>query len=313
MPRAKICIMMLSGRIVSKSGLDVTDVIAEGLVIMNGKPVAEAVEEGIRSDVEALMLDGIVPKLAIVRMGARPDDIAYERGIKRKCAALGVATEVHTLPMAATEYQLFDLLQQLGRDDSVHSILPFRPFPPQISLHSMKYVIDPSKDVDCIGPSGSASIYDRSLDGFLPCTAEAVMEMLRHYKVVLEGARAVIVGRSMVVGRALALLMLDANATVTVCHSKTPDLAKIASEADILVSAIGRPRMIGQSHIKKGAVVIDVGINDDGCDGICGDVDESAAASVAGALTPVPGGIGVVTTTLLVRNVVNACKNASTK
>lgn len=284
-----------------------------GPVAMRGKPVAEAVEQRIRAEVEALAMDNIVPKLAIVRMGSRPDDVAYERGIKRKCASLGVTTEVHTLPMGANEYQLFDLLQQLGRDETVHSILPFRPFPPQISLHSTKFIIEPSKDVDCIGPSGSASIYDRSLDGFLPCTAEAVVEMLEHYGVSLSGARAVIVGRSMVVGRALALLMLDGDSTVTICHSKTKNLPEITSEADILVTAIGRPRMIDGSYVKKGAVVIDVGINDDGAGGICGDVDEVSVGALAGALTPVPGGVGVVTTALLVRNVVNACKNAATK
>lgn len=282
-------------------------------VVMRGKPVAEAVEQRVRAEVEALAVDNIVPKLAIVRMGSRPDDVAYERGIKRKCASLGVTTDVHTLPMGANEYQLFDLLQQLGKDETVHSILPFRPFPPQISLHSMKYIIEPSKDVDCIGPSGSASIYDRSLDGFLPCTAEAVVEMLEHYGVSLCGARTVIVGRSMVVGRALALLMLDGDSTVTVCHSKTKDLPGITSEADILVTAIGRPRMIDGSYVKKGAVVIDVGINDDGACGICGDVDEVSVGALAGAITPVPGGVGVVTTALLVRNVVNACKNAATK
>jgi methylenetetrahydrofolate dehydrogenase (NADP+)/methenyltetrahydrofolate cyclohydrolase len=276
---------------------------------LRGKPVVDALDAALRPRIDRLLESGVTPRLAIVRMGERPDDAAYERSIVKKCAALGIAADVHTLHRDAPESELAYRLTLLGRDGAIHGILPFRPMPRHISMRRVKELIEPSKDVDCIGPFSSASIYDRALDGFLPCTAEAVVAVLRHYEIPIEGARVVVIGRSMVVGRALALLMLDANATVTVCHSKTRDLAEIASEADILVSATGCARMIGAGYVKRGAVVVDVGIDDDGRGGICGDVDEdSVALAGVSAITPVPGGIGGVTTTLLARNIVIACE-----
>lgn len=267
--------------------------------------------EKISSDTAELAKRNITPRLAIVRLGERPDDLAYERGIARRCDALGVEVRVCAFGMDAAQAELTDGLLELGADKSIHGILPFRPMPRQIDPAAVKAAIASEKDIDCVGPQGSAAVFDRTLPGFLPCTAEAVMEMLRHYQVPLAGSRAVVLGRSIVVGRALALLLLDEHCTVTVCHSKTREIEAIASEADILICAMGRARKVGASYVKPGATVIDVGINDDGNGGICGDADYDDAARVAGAITPVPGGIGIVTNTILVRNVVEACKKIS--
>ncbi len=281
--------------------------------LLKGKPVADALAEAISADVSALAKRNIAPRLAVVRLGARPDDLAYERGIVKRCEALGVSATICAFDEGVLEAELLDELRALGRDTGIHGILLFRPMPPQIDPAAVKAAIAPEKDIDCVGPQGSASVFDRSLAGFLPCTAEAVMEMLKHYRAPLAGARAVVLGRSMVVGRALALLLLDEHCTVTVCHSKTLGIERIAAEADVLICAMGRARKVGARYVKPGAVVIDVGINDDGAGGICGDADFDAVSEIAGAITPVPGGIGVVTNTILVRNVVEACKKISSR
>lgn len=280
----------------------------ESMLLMKGKPVADEISIGIAETVRSLTEKRIVPKLAIVRVGSRPDDLAYERGIVKKCTTLGVETELHPLDASATTERCMEVLQDLGYDPSIHGIMPFRPMPEHIDMNRLKTQISPHKDVDCFGPKSAAHVYDKSLHGFLPCTAEAVMEMLRYYGIALKGARAAILGRSPVVGRPLALLMVDAHCTVTICHSKTQDIERVAAEADILIAAMGRARMVGGEWVKRGAVVVDVGINGDGHGGICGDVDFEAVSQKCTAITPVPGGIGTVTTTLLVRNVVNACK-----
>lgn len=276
--------------------------------ILRGKPVTEAMTSAIRSDVEMLKSKGVTPKLAIIRMGSRPDDIAYEQSLKRYCAAAGVDTQVFELCIDAPESELKELLFTLGCDKDVHGILPFRPIPTHIDEHVLKITIAHEKDVDCFGEGGFASVFDRRLSGFLPCTAEAVIEMLNFYEIPIAGSRSVILGRSMLLGRPLSLLLMDLDSTVTTCHSKTRDIASVAREADILVSAIGRGRAVGAEFVKPGAVVIDVGINDCGDGKICGDIDYDSVVNVAGALTPVPGGLGSVTTTMLVRNVVRACK-----
>lgn len=275
--------------------------------VLKGKPVSDAMGEAISADVAGLAQKNISPRLAIVRLGERPDDLAYERGIVKRCEALGVDVTICAFGADVSQARLIDGLRGLGADAGIHGILPFRPMPPQIDPGAVKAAIAPEKDIDCVGPQGSASVFDRALPGFLPCTAEAAVEMLKYYRVPLAGARAVILGRSMVVGRALALFLLDEHCTVTICHSRTREIENIAAEADILICAMGRAKKVGARYVKPGATVIDVGINDDGEGGICGDADFDALAERAGAITPVPGGIGVVTNTILVRNVVAAC------
>lgn len=275
---------------------------------MKGKPVADALALEIQADVDFLANRGVRPSLAIVRIGARPDDLAYERGISKRCQSLGIDAHVYELHAGAPESEVFDLLTTLGENNDIHAIMPFRPMPKHVNIDALKKLISPLKDIDCIGPVGSAHVFDRSLQGFLPCAAEAVVEMLDYYQIPMRGARTVVLGRSLVVGRAAALLMLDRDSTVTVCHTKTKNIQAISAEADILISAIGSAKKIDAGWIKPGAVVIDVGINDDGKGGICGDVDFDVAAEIVSAITPVPGGVGSVTSTLLVRNVVKACK-----
>lgn len=276
---------------------------------LTGKPPAERIEADIRARVARLAERGVVPHIAIVRVGENANDIAYERMALKMCAALGIDSAVHALPPDVSADDYVKLLDRLGQDDSVHCIMPFRPLPKHISPLCLRDNIATAKDCDSITPMSSASIYDRSVKAFLPCTAEAVVELLKYYEIPLRGANVVIIGRSMVVGRALALLLLDEDATVTVCHSKTKDLRDAATKADIVIAAMGRAKFVDGSFVKQGAVVIDVGINDDGAGGICGDVDtESVLAKGVSAYTPVPGGVGSVTTSLLVRNVVTACE-----
>lgn len=275
--------------------------------LLKGKPVSDALAEKISADVAALAERNIKPRLAIVRLGERPDDLAYERGIVRRCGSLGVDALVCAHDAAVPQERLICDLRGLGEDDGVHGILPLRPMPPQIDPVAVKEAIAPGKDIDCVGPLGSASVFDRALPGFLPCTAEAVVAMLKHDRTPLAGSRVVILGRSMLVGRPLALLLMDEHCTVTVCHSKTQNIEEIASEADILICAMGRAKKVGAAYVKAGAVVIDVGINDDGAGGICGDADFDALTERAGAITPVPGGIGVITAAILVRNAVEIC------
>lgn len=276
--------------------------------ILKGRPVADAITNEMKEMISALADRGIVPKIAIVRLGERSDDLAYERGVVKKCSSVGVDVVLKTLPENASCDETVDVIRSLGADSSINGILPFRPMPGQIDITRVKEAIDPIKDIDCLSPFSMASIYDRSLDGNLPCTASAVVEILKYYKIPMTGKDAVILGRSQVVGRALSLLLLDEDCTVTVCHSKTSDLIKTASRADILVAAIGRARFVKAEHLKKGAVLIDVGINDDGNGGICGDADaDSISGAELSAFTPVPGGVGSVTTAILVRSAVRAC------
>ncbi|GHV27751.1 bifunctional protein FolD [Synergistales bacterium] len=283
--------------------------------LLKGKPVADAIADEIRSSIARLasLPVPITPGLATVRLGSRSDDIAYERNIIKRAESLGLRAKNLSLPETASQDELLSAISDLARDDSVHGILPFRPMPPHIKGGALKQAIPPEKDIDCIGAPSSASVYDRSLPGFLPCTAEAVIELLRFRKIPLEGANVVVLGRSMVVGRALALLLLDENCTVTVCHSKTRGIEAISSKADILICAMGRARKVTAPYIKTGAAVIDVGINDDGNGGICGDADYESVSQIAGTITPVPGGIGTITNTILIRHAVNACIAAKRK
>jgi methylenetetrahydrofolate dehydrogenase (NADP+)/methenyltetrahydrofolate cyclohydrolase len=282
--------------------------------LLKGKPVADAIADEIKNSIARLasLSEPITPGLATVRIGSRPDDTAYERSVIKRCESLGLRAKNISLPETASQDELLSVISELARDEGIHGILPFRPMPPRIDSGALKRALPPEKDIDCIGASSSASVYDRSLPGFLPCTAEAVIEALRFYKIPLEGADAVVLGRSMVVGRALALLLSDENCTVTVCHSKPRDIEAISSKADILICAMGRARKVTAPCIKKGAAVIDVGINDDGRGGICGDADYESVSKIAGAITPVPGGIGTITNTILIRHTVNACISAKT-
>lgn len=276
--------------------------------IIKGKPAADAISEELTKEIEGLKVKGITPKLTIVRVGAKVSDLAYERGALKRCGQIGIETEVKELPEDISQDNFIEELKKVNEDKTTNGILIFRPFPKQLDESVIKYAIAPEKDVDCFSPVNVAKLMEKDDTGFAPCTPSAVIEILKHYDVPMKGKNAVVIGRSMVVGKPVSMLLLNENATVTICHSRTTDMPKVCSEADILVVGIGKAKMIDSKYIKKDAVVIDVGINVDEEGNLCGDVDTEDCSEKASMLTPVPGGVGSVTTSILAKHVVKACK-----
>lgn len=281
--------------------------------IIKGKPVGDALSDQLKLECEALVKDGIQPKLAILRVGAKPNDLSYEKGALKKCETIGIQTEVTELPEGTTQDEYIAALEKLNNDASVNGILTFRPLPEGIDEEVIKNVIAAEKDVDCFSPLNTAKLMEGDKSGFPPCTPTAVVEILKHYDVELNGANVAVLGRSMVVGKPASMLLLNENATVTICHSRTKNLEKVTSQADILVAAVGRAKMIKENFVKEGAVVIDVGINVDENGNLCGDVDTASVQDKVSMITPVPAGVGSVTTSILAKHLVKACKNQNNK
>lgn len=277
-------------------------------ILWKGAPVATAINERTAAEVAELAANGVQPSLAIVRVGERDDDLAYERMAIRRAEAVGIRIVRHVAPPDTSTDEMRKLMACLNADASVHGILLLRPLPPQIDEACICNAIAPQKDVDGVTSSSLASVFTGAGDGFAPCTAAACMALLSHYGVDPAGRRAVVVGRSLVVGRPLAMLLLQANATVTICHTRTRDLEGICRQADIVVAAAGKPRMIGAKHLSAGQVVLDVGIHDCGDGTLCGDVMVAEAEPLVSALTPVPGGVGSVTTAVLLQHVAQATR-----
>lgn len=281
--------------------------------IIKGKPVADKISENLIKEVNDLSKEGIIPKLAIVRVGARPDDLAYERGALKRCQTIGIETEVIELEENITQEEYIKAVHKLNEDEKVNGILTFRPLPKHLNEDVIKYEIDPNKDIDCFNPINISKILENDKSGYPPCTPTAVVEILKYYDVDLSGANIVILGRSMVVGKPVSMLLLNENATVTICHSRTKNLPEITSNADILVAAVGKANMVKEEYIKDGAIVIDVGINVDDQGNLCGDVDTKNVLDKVSMITPVPGGVGSVTTSILASHVVKACKLQNNK
>lgn len=276
--------------------------------IISGKPVAEKITEELKLEVESLIKRGIKPKLCIMRVGQKPEDIAYEESALARCKSIGIEVEVKTFDENVNHDDFIIELESADNDRSVHGILVFRPLPKQIDESIIKYSLSPEKDIDCMNPVNAAKVIEGDKTGFPPCTATSIIEILRHYNVDIAGKKAVVLGRSTVVGKPAAFLMINENATVTVCHSKTENLKEITRQADILIVAIGKRNMINDDYIKPGAVIIDVGINMDEDGNLCGDVDFELCKDKALMITPVPGGVGSVTTSVLAKHVVKACQ-----
>lgn len=276
--------------------------------IIKGKPVADKISEDLKKEVKNLNEMGINPKLAIVRVGERADDLAYERGALKRCQNIGIETEVVELDENISQDEFIKAIHKLNEDDKVNGILTFRPLPKHLSEDEIKYEISPKKDIDCFNPINTAKIVENDKTGYPPCTPTAVIEILKHYGINLTGANIVVLGRSMVVGKPLSMLLLNENATVNICHSKTRNLPEIASQADILVAAVGKAKMVKKDYVKDGAIVIDVGVNVDDQGNLCGDVDMEEVLDKVSMITPVPGGVGAVTTSILATNIVKACK-----
>ena len=274
---------------------------------IDGKAVAAAVRERVRGEAAELAAEaGRPPTLATVLVGEDPASQIYIRNKHRACEEAGMRSVHHGLPADTPEGELLELVRELGRDPEVDGILVQLPVPDHIDPDAVVAAIDPAKDVDGLTPL-NAGLLAHGTPGLVPCTPAGVMELLRHEGVELEGAEAVVVGRSKLVGVPVARLLLAANATVTVCHSRTRDLAATCRRADVLVAAVGVPRLLGADAVKPGAVVIDVGMNRLE-DGLCGDVDFEAAAAVAAAITPVPGGVGPMTIAMLLANTIQAAR-----
>lgn len=289
------------------------EVMATKGQIIKGKPVADKISEDLIKEVDLLVKDGINPKLTIVRVGARGDDLSYERGALKRCQNIGITTEVLELAEDITQEEYIDVLKKVNDDKDVNGILCFRPLPKHLNEEVIKYIIKPEKDVDCFSPINSAKVMEGDKSGFPPCTPTAVVEILKHYNVDLKGSKVTVLGRSMVVGKPVSMLLLSEHATVTICHSKTKNLAGVAAEADILIAAIGRAKMVDETFVKEGAVVVDVGINVDEEGNLCGDVDTNAVLDKVSMITPVPAGVGSVTTSILAKHVVKACKLQNNK
>lgn len=275
--------------------------------LLKGAPVAAALSEKTAALVEDLRQKGIAPTLAILRVGAREDDLSYERGAVKRCAAAGIEIRSVPLPESVTQAEYMAALNGLNTDPAVHGILMLRPLPAHLDEEAARKALAPEKDVDGVTDGSLAGVFTGSRVGFPPCTAQAVMEILHHYGVDLQGKTATVIGRSLVVGRPAAMLLMEKGATVTICHSRTADVPAAAKQADIVVAALGRKRSLGANCFAPGQTVIDVGIHFNTETGkLCGDVVQEEAEAIVSALTPVPGGVGAVTTAVLVSHVAEA-------
>ena len=280
-------------------------------ILMKGADVAKTMKEDLTGEARRLKDRGILPSLTIVRVGARPDDLAYERGARKRMEMIGIECKVVELPETITQAEFEKTFFKINEDPKVHGILLFRPLPGHLDEGPVVSRINPLKDVDCMCPVNIAKVFSGDETGHAPCTPEAVMEMLEYYKIDPRGKKVTGIGRSMVVGKPLSMLLLKRHATVTICHTRTKDLSATCREAEILVAAAGKARMVTADMIGDGAVVVDVGINVDAKGNLCGDVDFNAAEPVTSYISPVPRGVGSVTSSVLAKHVLKAAEYLS--
>ena len=275
--------------------------------ILKGKPVADAMVARMRDTAEALRAKGVEPTLCVVRVGERADDLSYEKGVIKRCEQVGVQLRQVILPEDVSQEDFETAFAAVNTDPAVHGILLFRPLPKQLDPEPIRTMFDPKKDVDGWTDGSLAGVYSNAKTGFAPCTAQAVMELLRFYGIDPKGKRAVVIGRSLVIGRPVSMLLMHANATVTTCHTRTVDVPGIAREAEILVCAAGVMKSVTESFTNPDQIVIDVGIHwDEEKGGLSGDVDFDGVAPCVKAITPVPGGVGGITTCVLLDHVLTA-------
>ena len=282
-------------------------------ILMKGADVAKTMKEDLTGEARRLKDRGILPSLTIVRVGARPDDLAYERGARKRMEMIGIECKVVELPETITQAEFEKTFFKINEDPKVHGILLFRPLPGHLDEGPVVSRINPLKDVDCMSPVNIAKVFSGDETGHAPCTPEAVMEMLDYYKIDPKGKKVTVIGRSMVVGKPLSMLLLKRHATVTICHTRTKDLSATCREAEILVAAAGKARMVTADMIGDGAVVVDVGINVDAKGNLCGDVDFDAAEPVTSYISPVPRGVGSVTSSVLAKHVLKAAEYLSSE
>ena len=272
---------------------------------LRGKKVSDGIKEYVSKELETL---SFVPKLVIVRVGENPDDMSYERGATKKLKSFGLDVASYVFPQDISDEDFKKAFKDINEDDEVTGILLLRPLPRTINEKDIENMIDPKKDLDGISPINIAKVFAGDTTGFSPCTAEAVIEVLKAYDIELTGKRVTVVGRSMVVGKPVSMLLLKENATVTMTHTRTVDLKKTCSDAEIVIAAAGRAKMLNSDYCGQDAVMIDVGINVDENGKLCGDVDYATLDGKASAATPVPGGVGTITTAVLAKHLIQAAK-----
>lgn len=279
--------------------------------VLMGKAVAAAINERTAIKVEELKSLGIEPTLCMIRVGERPDDLSYERGAVKRAEAVGVRVIKKLFPLDVSEDELLEAISDINADASIHGVLMFRPLPRHINESKVCNALLPEKDMDGITDLSMAGVYAQKPLGYPPCTAQAVIELLDHYGIDLKGKNVTVIGRSLVIGKPVSMMLIKKNATVTVCHTKTRDIAAEAARADVLVAAAGSAGMVTADFVHSGQTVIDVGINwSEEKQKIVGDVDFDAVEPIVSAITPVPGGVGAVTTSVLMSHVVEAASRS---
>ena len=279
-----------------------------------GKEVTAALNAKLQAQVEELKAKGVVPTLGIVRVGERPDDLSYERGATKRAELIGVEVEKFVLPEDVSKEDLLKVIDEINANDKIHGVLMFRPLPKprKAGQDEICNRLDPKKDVDGMTDLSNAGVFMGKSMGYAPCTPAACMEILDHYGIDCTGKKAVIIGRSLVVGKPAAMMLMAKNATVTVCHTRTKDVPSVTREADIVVSAAGVLRSLTKEYVRPGQIVIDVSINwDEAKGGIAGDAVYEEIEPIVEAITPVPGGVGSVTTSVLIGHVVEAARLAA--
>lgn len=297
-------------RSVSASGGNLTEWTENGMAeILKGKPAADAIDTAVKARADALIQRGIAPTLAIIRVGDDPDDCAYERGAMKRCSRLGISVRNVVFTDSVRQETIMDSIDVLNEDPNVDGILMLLPLPGNLNTRKACEKLSPSKDVDGVTQGSCAYLYSGYGTGFAPCTAEACIELLKYYQVPMKGSRIVVVGRSLVIGKPVSMLLLNENATVTVCHSKTVNLSSVTREADIVIAALGRPEFLDGKYFREGQTVVDVGINwSEEKQKLVGDVRFDEAEKIVSRITPVPGGVGSVTTAVLCAHVVKAAE-----
>ena len=279
-------------------------------ILLKGAAAAAAMADETADRANKVRAAGVQPKLAIVRMGERPNNLSYEKSAIKRCEKIGVEWECFTLKEEASQSELEQIIHKINEDDSIHGCLMFRPLPPHIDEGEICALLRPDKDVDGITHASISGVYTDSGEGYPPCTAKACMTILQHYGIPISGKRVVVLGRSLVIGKPVAMLLLQQDATVTLCHSKSENLHQICQEADIIIAAIGRMELVNSDFIRKDGTqtIIDVGIHVKEDGRLTGDVDFASVENHVAAITPVPGGIGAVTTSILVEHVIYAAE-----
>ena len=273
---------------------------------LSGKEVTAALNARIRANVETCRAHGVEPTLCMVRVGDDPSDMSYERGASKRCETLGVACKQIHLPEDVSQDELLSVIEDVNQDPAIHGLLLFRPLPKHLDQALIENALDPAKDVDCMTDLSMSGVFTGKQIGFPPCTPQACMEILDHYGYDCTGKKAVVIGRSLVVGKPAAMMLIKKNATVTICHTRTKDMPAVTRDADLIIVAAGRAGVIGADYVREGQTIIDVGINVNAEGKLCGDVDFAAVEPVVDAITPVPGGVGTVTTSVLVGHVADA-------